>query len=372
MPDKKKSRRARLRIRPEEALLVFLFLMIGIGTIFFGDYAVRQYRFSEASRGYYSENAFGLYAHTDQKGQTLDCFEIVCRVVSENDGVSVSRYLGGTSSVTRLGTVFSQCPYEPRIIEGRYFTAADFYSGRRLCVLGKDFKPAISAENEQLVTEDGVTYFITSGVRYEVIGTMGYDLNSAANYSAILNLDALSVTLSYTGSRAFVIDAADQKTADRVQTQLCEWFAAHGATAAVVEIPKDSMSVSEFFNMDLLNLIMLLFGAFAVVLSTVPLTLMWAQRRKKRAAVQRLLGFSGSFVLGQMLGRLLVLFHIGFLLSFGVYNLIARLWYLGVKSFFSPEMGIAYLGALVFNLLIAVVPFVQTMRVDPGDALRRE
>ena len=109
-----------------------------------------------------------------------------------------------------------------------------------------------------------------------------------------------------------------------------------------------------------------------MVLSTVPLTLFWAQRRRKRVAVQRMLGFSTSFTLWRMFLRLMILFHLGFLLSYGVYAVIAEIGYLNLKSFFSAEMAVAYLGALIFNILIAIVPFVQTMRVEPGDALRRE
>ena len=145
-----------------------------------------------------------------------------------------------------------------------------------------------------------------------------------------------------------------------------------GAAVTISEIPKSEMSVSEFFNLNFLNIIMLVFGAFTIVLATVPLTLMWSQKRRKSVAVQRMLGFSSTFTLWLMFGRLVVLFHFGFLLSYGVYAIITKIGYLNLKPFFSAEMAVAYLGALVFNILIAIVPFAQTMRVEPGDALRRE
>jgi len=39
---------------------------------------------------------------------------------------------------------------------------------------------------------------------------------------------------------------------------------------------------------------------------------------------------------------------------------------------FSGELLVAYLAGLAVNMGIAAVPLVQTMRVEPGDALRRE
>jgi len=169
-----------------------------------------------------------------------------------------------------------------------------------------------------------------------------------------------------------IVDFSDASRSEHLKQVFTVFLESKGAKVVELEVPESAFTVTGFFNMDLLNLIMLIFACFCVVLSTVPLTLLWAQRRKKRVAVQRMLGFSTSFTLWQMFGRLMILFHLGFLLSYGVYFIIAKFGYLNLKSFFSTEMLVAYSGALVFNILIAIVPFVQTMRVEPGDALRRE
>ncbi|HNX13982.1 MAG TPA: hypothetical protein PK854_06075 [Oscillospiraceae bacterium] len=354
------------RIRTQEILLVSIFMLIGIGCIFFGDYAVRSYEFEQASRGYYSENAFGMQARSSTKAD-IDVTELLKKYINEHKDVVIYRYT--KASLSSVGLIFSGYSYLPPILEGRFFEASDFFSGKALCVVGKDFTPNSA---ETIETENGKEYLVSGGIRYEIIGKMGYEIKSPANRSSIMNLDAQAIILPYYHSDSFVVDTADKKAAEASRTELKQFLAEVGAAVTISEIPKSEMSVSEFFNMSFLNVIMLVFGAFTIVLATVPLTLMWSQKRRRAVAVQRMLGFSTSFTLWRMFGRLMILFHLGFLLSYGVYFIIVKFGYLNLKSFFSLEMAVAYLGALVFNILIAIVPFVQTMRVEPGDALRRE
>jgi len=354
------------RIRSQEILLVVMFMLIGVGCIFFGDYVVQSYEFEQASRGYYSKNAFGMQARSSAKTD-LDATALLKGYIEEHDEVVIYRYT--KASLKSVGLIFSGYSYLPPMLDGRFFEPSDFFGKKALCVIGKEFTPNSA---ETIVKENGKEYLVSGGIRYEVIGTMGYEVESPANRSSIVNLDAQAIMLPYYYSDSFVVDAANQKSAQACRKELKQLLEDAGAVVTISEIPKSEMSVSEFFNMNFLNVIMLVFGAFTIVLATVPLTLMWSQKRRKAVAVQRMLGFSSSFTLRMMFLRLIILFHLGFLISYGVYVIIAKVGYLNLKSFFSPEMLVAYLGALVFNTLIAIVPFVQTMRVEPGDALRRE
>ncbi len=354
------------KIRPQEFLLVVIFMLIGVGSIFFGDYAVRSYEFEKASRGYYSRNAFGMSARSSTKAD-IDVTELLKHYISQHDDIVIYRY--NKASFQSVGVLFSGYSYLPPMVEGRFFEASDFLCNQAVCVIGRDFSPN---SNEAIVKENGKRYLFSGAMKYEIIGTMGYEVESPANRSSIVNLDARAIVLPYYYSDSFVVDAADQKAAQLCRQELKQLLEDTDAVVTISEIPKSEMSISEFFNLNFLNIIMLVFGAFTIVLATVPLTLMWSQKRRKSVAVQRMLGFSSAFTLWRMLGRLMVLYHLGFLLSYGVYALIAKIGYLNLKSFFSAEMAVAYSGALVFNLLIAIVPFVQTMRVEPGDALRRE
>ena len=114
----------KIKIRSEESLLVLLFMLIGIGTIFFGSYMVKQYQFNRASRGYYTENAFGIYAKspTDEPIDISDAFKAF---VLTHEDVTVNRY--NNISNAKLTTVFHGDTFTPDIIEGRYFSEGDFF-----------------------------------------------------------------------------------------------------------------------------------------------------------------------------------------------------------------------------------------------------
>ncbi|HNX13416.1 MAG TPA: hypothetical protein PK854_00615 [Oscillospiraceae bacterium] len=358
---KTRKKHAKLRIKIEEFALVIIFAAIGVGTIFFGSYAVEKYEMNQAEQGLFSQNVF-VMAMRDVTGKIDITQQVMSFVKTEGDVIIYQR-----APLRDYAVAFSgQIPASIRVTYGRYFDEFDFGIGKHYSVFGK------SVYMSSVVREDGVDYYIdkTTGQKWEAIGAVGYPVVSDVNMIRMFNMDAYGAYVSQLNP--FIVDYVGENRKEELKAELSAIITSTGATVVELEVPSSAFTVSGFFNMELLNLIMLIFACFCVVLSTVPLTLFWAERRRKRVAVQRMLGFSTSFTLWRMFGRLMILFHLGFLLSYGVYFIIAKVGYLNLKSFFSPEMLVAYLGALVFNILIAVVPFVQTMRVEPGDALRRE
>ncbi len=370
---KPRKKHAKLRIKIEEFALVVIFAAIGVGTIFFGSYAVEKYEMNKAEQGLFSPNVFVLAMRgVDENLNFTQKVDITKQVMdfirTEGDVVVYQRLISG--SIPWYSVAFGgQLPTSLRVTYGRYFEESDFGKGYYKCVVGKSLLLNITRQ-------DGVDYFsLGTDRKWEVVGAVGYPVVSDINKTVLYNMDGYGAYISQ--SEPFIIDFVgdgknDQSRKEELKEKFSAILTAQGVSVVELEVPDSVFTVSGFFNMELLNLIMLIFACFCVVLSTVPLTMFWAERRRKRVAVQRMLGFSTSFTLWRMFGRLMILFHLGFLISYGVYFIIAKVGYLNLKSFFSPEMLVAYLGALVFNILIAIVPFVQTMRVEPGDALRRE
>ena len=371
---KPRKRHAKLRIKIEEFALVIIFAAIGVGTIFFGSYAVEKYEMNKAEQGLFSPNVFVLAMRgIDENINFMQKVDITQQLMdfiqTEGDVVVYQRLIG--VSIPWYSVAFSgQLPTSLRMTYGRYFKESDFGNGYYRCVMGRNLLLNITRQNGVDYYTDDVTH-----QKWEVIGAVGYPVMCDINETVLYNMDGYGAYISQT--EPFIIDFVgdgknDQSRKEELKEKFSAILTAQGVSVVELEVPDSVFTVSGFFNMELLNLIMLIFACFCVVLSTVPLTLFWAERRRKRVAVQRMLGFSTSFTLWRMFGRLMILFHLGFLLSYGVYFIIAKIGYLNLKSFFSPEMAVAYLGALVFNILIAIMPFVQTMRVEPGDALRRE
>ncbi len=356
---KKASGYYRHRISTAELLLVVVFTAIGVAALFFGCYTVQRQTFIRAEAGLFSKNAFVL-AVRDVKTE-VDVTDNLLTLLQQTGDVTVYQFrLPGC-----YGIAFSGIPaFNPNLTSGRYFESSDFDSDRPVCVIGKNLL-------NNLRRIDGERcYTAPDGRVYRAVGTIGYDVTSDVNGVTLLAFNGIRALISE--SYPFIIDFADAGQGQQIRQIFIDFLTAQGVSAVELDLPSAAFSVSGFFNMELLNLILFIFAGFCVVLSTVPLTLMWAQKRRKTVAIQRLLGFGTGYVVARMFGRLLVLFHAGFALSFVVYSALARWTDLQFSGFFSAEMGIAYLGALFFNLLIALVPMVQTMRVDPGDALRRE
>jgi len=349
-----------LRIRATEVILVIVFAAIGVGAIFFASYTVERYELQKADAGLFSPNVivFGMRNLDEETDITADLLALMKK---EGNVAVYQPFVNNIYSVAFDGEV----PVIPRITYGRYFEGGDFKNDTAVCVVGRNYYVNVRRIN-------GIDYFpgIDGSSQYQAIGAIGYNFVSNLNTIMLFDMDGFGAKAS--NIFPIIVDFSDVSRSEHLRQVFTAFLESKGADVVELEVPESAFTVTGFFNMDLLNLIMLIFACFCVILSTVPLTLLWAQKRKKRVAVQRMLGFSASFTLWRMFGRLMILFHLGFLISYGVYYIIAQFGYLNLKSFFSMEMLVAYLGALVFNILIAIVPFVQTMRVEPGDALRRE
>ncbi len=354
-----KKARKRLRVRATEVILVIVFAAIGVGAIFFGSYTIERYELQKADAGLFSSNVivFGMRNLEEETDFTADLLALMKK---EGDVAVYQPFINNIYSAAFDGEV----PVTPRITYGRYFEAGDFGNDKNVCVIGRNYYVNVRRIN-------GVDYFTgVDGKQYQAIGAIGYNFVSNLNTIMLFDMDGFGAKAS--NIFPIIVDFNDTSRSEHIRQVFTAFLESKGAEVIELDVPESAFTVMGFFNMGLLNLIMLMFACFCVILSTVPLTLLWAERRRKRVAVQRMLGFSTSFTLWRMFLRLMILFHLGFLLSYGVYVIIAKAGYLNLKSFFSPEMLLAYLGALVFNILIAIVPFVQTMRVEPGDALRRE
>lgn len=71
----------------------------------------------------------------------------------------------------------------PPIIEGRFFTSSDFYSNRRLAVIGKNLM------SHQL-KEESASFIELFGDQYEIIGVVGHDFPSNLDNTVYFNLDS--------------------------------------------------------------------------------------------------------------------------------------------------------------------------------------
>lgn len=72
----------------------------------------------------------------------------------------------------------------PRIIEGRFFNETDFFTDKKMVVIGENMI-------EYTYTEDGKRYLSLFNDVYEVIGICGYGINSIIDNIIFYNLDSI-------------------------------------------------------------------------------------------------------------------------------------------------------------------------------------
>ncbi|WP_350344566.1 ABC transporter permease [Proteinivorax tanatarense] len=80
------------------------------------------------------------------------------------------------------GVFFKKDKYTPPIIEGRYFTEDDFYTGQKVAVVGKSVDQSLIETIEEQ--------------NYEIIGEMGASYTSRIDHLIFLNIDSLDSSFS--------------------------------------------------------------------------------------------------------------------------------------------------------------------------------
>lgn len=361
----------RKKFKVEELLLIIIFVLISVGAIYFGQYTVKRLEYAQRSKGYYTENAQGFRLYLKDRSQ--DPFEVnpyLTSIIARHPGCGLYAYTTQPGRTKIVVTAYSTTmPVDLQLpAGGRFMTAEESVGSTPVCVMGADKYKMEQSGGQFYSKSEGVEYFTQltpPKIPHTIIGTCGREgSNSVLSQVVFLNLGSYPLTCySYIN---YIADGPDAESVAAMLSDVEKVFTEINFDFRTTTLPSGEFTVADFFAMDRLNLIMRVFAVFCVVMSTVPLTLYWSMRRKKPTAVRRLLGRSVSSQAFRMLGRLLLLFHIGFAVGCA-----GAAIFLGMKLF-SLQLLLAYAAGLVVNMAIAAVPLVQTMRVEPGDALRRE
>ena len=346
------------KVRVEELLLLLIFIFVSIVAFYLGIYAVKMMNLQKASTALYSPNALAFRVKNLEGTHQL----LMDSVKGIEDIALIQK------GRNELLMMFSGAGYTiPPIIKGRFLDENDFSARTHVAVLGNEF----SATNVvQIIARDGKKYASYYGMEYEIIGTVGFGYSSPVNTTLYRNFTPADTDTSHMGS--YILDAPTAKAVKAVYAQLKTVIEQKGGKFVEMELPQSKVNISQFFQVELLNLVMIAFAIFTVVLATVPITLYWASRRRKDMAVKRFLGFSSMLIIRQIFMRFMGLAIVGFLIGYGCFWILVPLKIMIPPSLFSPQTGLAFLMTLLFNIATALVPVVQSLKIDPGDVLRRD
>ncbi len=267
--------------------------------------------------------------------ESLQAKEISCAIyLDDKEDVSVTtRYMAYTESYPNMP-----------MIQGRFFEKDDFAENSLVAVVGKNV--------EDTYTEDGKNYVQVKGQEYQVIGTIGYDGDTAFdNYvfvplfsctDEMLNLYTIDFFSEDITIEEILRDSQEMlKRTDSKLEQLAE-TANFADTVAI-----DFDAVGYFIGL-----------LVCYVLCIILISYQWLMIQRRELCIRRLLGASQ----GQVVGRVL-LQYLGFmLLSFGTGSLYCNLWYPSYRASFYQGYGICF--GILFLFMVVTVWIVKKDSIE--------
>ena len=353
------------KVRFDEVILVLIYMVVGFSGLFFGVYTANRVQLAATATALYGADARAVMVSYEQTAAEIDAGLFVDFARSCGD---VTIFNGSIKSQGNVwhGIYSSKPDFTMPVTSGRGFTVADFVNLSTVAVvIGSNQMSMDRFKNDPTFeAKDGQLFF----KGYQVIGELIVSTKNISSNGVIRIMSEGYTCL--TG--IFVLDAGDAATTDNRFSELMSYLTDHGLSVEESELPQTTESISKFFGVKTLNLLMIGFCIFAVVISTVPITAMWAQRRFREIAVRRLIGANVFDIFLRIGLRFFLLYNLGFFAAYGIGKALetasSRIQLPGLLS---ESMLIAYFSALVVSVLTALVPMIRCMTIEPGDALRK-
>lgn len=150
------------------ALLVVIFVMGGICTI--------------SLKSFYRGSIIELLSNDLYRSDMTHCVQINDIELSDLLYISNDTFISKTLSENMRGLYFtSKYKYNLPVIEGRFFNYNDFKKNNNYVVVGQNLKHGLYKENNKL-------YYNYFDKKYEVIGIVGFDIDSKLNDIVFFNL----------------------------------------------------------------------------------------------------------------------------------------------------------------------------------------
>ncbi|HNX15593.1 MAG TPA: hypothetical protein PK854_08745 [Oscillospiraceae bacterium] len=354
------------KIRFDEVILVLIYMVVGFSGLFFGVYTAHRAQLAATATAFYGADARALMVSYKISPDEIDSKLFIEFARSCGD---ITIFNGSIKSQGNVwhGIYSSKPDFIMSVTSGRRFTATDFANLSTVAVvIGSNQMSMDSFKNDpNFEKKEGQLYF----KGYQVIGELIVNTKNISS-SGVIRIMSEGYTCQ-TG--IFVLDAGDALNTNKRFDELMDYLKDHELSVEECELPQTTESISKFFGVKTLNLLMIGFCIFAVIISTVPITAMWAQRRFREIAVRRLIGAN---VFGIFLGiglRLFLLYNLGFFAAYGIEKALetasSRIQLPGLLS---ESMLIAYFSALGVSILTALIPMIRCMAIEPGDALRKD
>lgn len=336
-------RRIILKIKNDEKILIFIFIVISIFSLIISVYLTESYEIEYLSQGYYSNNVKYFYC------LNKDDFNIT-NIYKNQEDIIIFKELSINNDIR--GIYYKRSIKKPNMKSGRFFQETDFDENKHYAVIGSNF-------TEGLVEQHNIKYVIYDGIKYQVIGTMGYNRESKIDRACFINLN--NSLCAKDG--AFAIDSTSKNKVNKMLETIQNRY-------SINLIDREKNGIDRFFKTECFNIILIILVLCILVLTTVSVSLYWVEKRKRKIAILRLVGYNDKRIIKVIFFRYLFLEHISILIGFLVGNIIIISQNYNISGIIWNILIFSYVLVNLTCIAIVITPIRKALKLDINSLLR--
>lgn len=252
-------------------LLFLTFVIVSTLSIILINYTNYLNTENKISQGFYSNNT--VFFRTDYKKMTTT-YEAL---VSKGEDCILFREFGLNYDIR--GIYYKGNIEQPKLREGRFLKATDFYNNRKVAVVGQGI---MQDDNDRTIN--------LFGNEYEVIGILGVERPSLYDQMIFFNID--SIDLDNIEEGLWAIDGNSNTEIMSNFDIVKDHIRSNGGNVDILEVKQHGvvdMLKYNIVNIGILTIIVVLFS-----LSSIYVSQLWFDHKKQEFAVVKLVGYESS------------------------------------------------------------------------------
>ncbi|MBQ6051797.1 MAG: ABC transporter permease [Clostridia bacterium] len=250
----------------------------------------------------------------------------------------------------------------PNITKGRFFTAEEFDNGAPVAVLGN-----LCSRN--VIEKNGEEYYNFAGVDYKVIGYMGRE-DEVTDLDNMVWLNMVAYFDSAFAYGKFYIDGGNEVQTDSAVTKLLDLLPDDiRASSSEIVHERRFRSIS-YFTQRIYDFIIA-----AIIVNIAIVSVFYAEKRKYRVAVKRMIGASYISIAAEIIGEYALFALSGvvvgiitaFLLRFTAFVESDEVM---LMTFSVRSVLIMLVVTVACSVIISVLPVMRLFRQDMSDVIK--
>ncbi|MBN3525196.1 ABC transporter permease [Paenibacillus apiarius] len=323
-----------IRAKLPSILLIIVFTAVGFCTNWVASTLFEYQLLEKISQGYVSNSAISFSLQNADSAEVKDFVDYL------NPGDILYKSISENFKAVFFKETTSRMP----LIQGRFFTKQDFFSGQSLALLGQ-------AKRTQIFTKGGVPLYKYEGQTYEVIGIIGMDTLSKLDDMIMVNIDGIQ---NLDNNGVWSLDGSGKGDINTTFEKLKGYAMKQGWT--IKEIDSSIEGTRRFFRNE--NIYQFIYFAvfFSFITCAAVITAYWVERRKHIIAIQKLCGYSSFLIFWDSFKTYffisIISYTIGILL--GIFALSANLTFIS-------ELIPAYVTTILTGMAFCMLPLAYFM-----------